>query len=65
MSSWASIAKIDNPQKKLRSISVKYNLEKESILPDASDGIPRDRELSPHPADDFTMTNGYIPHQQP
>ena len=65
MSTWASIAKSNNSsQKKSIRVSVQYNnnlYQKKQTAEQQlnNDNIPRHREVTPHPADDFIMTNGY------
>ena len=61
---WASIA-AKNVNKSPPILLIKYNVSnldesKESI----KDNIPRHREITPHPADDFIMTNNNMYQNQ-
>ena len=58
--SWAAVAKRrKTPIKRIKSpILVTYNIPSEPIYKAAVDDIPRHKENTPDPADDFLMTNG-------
>ena len=59
--SWASIAKTKTkPKTKTTSkILVQYNYQPYvTVINEQTDNIPRHKEKTPDPADDFTMTNG-------
>eukprot|EP01084_Bolivina_argentea_P085285 154131_1 len=57
--SWAGIAKKTPNHNKTTSIKVKYNVDSTSNkIKKKKDNIPRHKEIIPHVADDYIMTNG-------
>ena len=64
MSSWASIVNNSHNTNKRNKpvLLIKYNDIKSNSNTNtpSNDRIPRDREITPHPADDYMMTNGEV-----
>ena len=61
--SWASIVTKQCNTKSIKKpkILVKYNILPGYIIDESTDNIPRHKERTPDPADDFIMTNKYQP----
>ena len=60
MATWASVAQANKQHKNHTQLIVQYNIPQSKKQQTKVDDIPREREITPHPADDFTMTNGSI-----
>ena len=61
--SWADIARSSSKngkptQQTVSKLLVQYSYQPPSIINESIDDIPLRREKTPHPADDFLMTNG-------
>ena len=55
--SWASVAQCKAKSIGQTTISIQYNVLPKSIINEKIDNIPRHKEKTPDPADDFLMIN--------